>query len=147
MVELELENGYCNSISLLSAGKCFSCVWTTFTFGIGWVDTTRSSKTAYYLKLGTIIINLGILVLYSSSIVDEASLVPEYPLMEYIQSDWHQPMRPLLLTIPERSSRSLMLDQDQYLVLIYHVPGCATPTLVVHCGRVLVGVHCPYKAL
>ncbi len=29
-----IENGYCNSISLLSAGKCFSCVWADCV----WVD-------------------------------------------------------------------------------------------------------------
>ncbi len=46
-----------------------------------------------------------------------------------IQLDWQHPMSPLALTTLERSSRSLMLDQD--LVLI-HEPGIATSiTLVV----------------
>ncbi len=41
-----------------------------------------------------------------------------------IQLDWHHPMSPLALTTLERSSRSLMLDQE--LILI-HQPGIATP--------------------
>ncbi len=46
-----------------------------------------------------------------------------------IQFDLHHPMSPLTLTTLERSSHSLMLDQQ--LVLI-HQPGIATPqTLVV----------------
>ncbi len=57
-----------------------------------------------------------------------------------IQIDWQHPMSPMAPTILERSSRSLMLDQE--LVLI-HEPGIATLTLVVQCGRVLVGVNCP----
>ena len=51
-------------------------------------------------------------------------------------------MSPLVLTTLERSSRSLMLDQE--LILI-HQPGIATLTLVVQCGRVLVGVYCPFS--
>ncbi len=56
-----------------------------------------------------------------------------------IQLDWHHPMSPMVLTTLERSSRSLMLEQE---LLAIHEPGIATPTLVVQCGRVLVGVHC-----
>ncbi len=57
-------------------------------------------------------------------------LVPEHQLINAcgIQLDWQHPMSPTALTTLERSSRSLMLDQE--LVLI-HQPGIATPILVV----------------
>ncbi len=45
-----------------------------------------------------------------------------------IQIDWQHPMNPMALTTLERSSHSLMLDQE--LVLIHEL-GIATPSLVV----------------
>ncbi len=66
-----------------------------------------------------------------------------YILYYGIQLDWQHPMSTLALTTLERSSHSLMLDQE--LALIHHVPGIATPiTLVVYCGCSPMGVHCPY---
>ncbi len=69
----------------------------------------------------------------------DLGLVSEHQLYG-IQFDWQHPMSPMALTTLEKSSRSLMLDQE--LVLI-HQPGIATPFLVVQCGRALVGVNFP----
>ena len=52
-------------------------------------------------------------------------------------------MSSMTLTTLERSSHSLMLDQE---LVVHHAPGFATPkTLVVYCGCSPMGVHCNLK--